>query len=97
MTFGIGLAFEFPLILVSAIYLEILHTAQLIRSWRWMVVIFLVVGALITPTADPFSQLALSVPLFLMYLVAIWIGKKIEKKRAETNLDVEEEQDTSEN
>ncbi len=97
MTFGIGLAFEFPLILVCAIYLEIVNTQQLIRAWRWMLVVFLIVGALITPTADPFAQLALSIPLFLMYLLAIWIGKRIEKKRRLALDDVEEEWDTPAN
>lgn len=86
MTFGIGLAFEFPLILVSAIYLEILTSAQLARSWRWMLVAFLCAAALITPTHDPFTQIALAGPLFIMYLASIWIGRRIEARRAAARL-----------
>lgn len=94
MTFGIGLAFEFPLILVSAIYLEILSSEQLARSWRWMLVAFLCTAALITPTHDPFSQIALAGPLFIMYLGSIWVGRRIERKRnAARAAEAEEELD----
>jgi hypothetical protein len=47
----------------------------LLRSWRWAIVIITVVSAVATPSSDPFSMLALAIPLVLFYFVSVGIGK----------------------
>ena len=80
LAFGIG--FEFPILLVFLQLAGILTPATL-RSWRrYAYVGITVLVAVITPSGDPFSMLALSVPMIVFYEVAILIGRFVEKRRA---------------
>lgn len=81
MVIGVGFLFQFPLILVVLIKIEILTTEQLQRSRRIVVVIILIVSALITPS-DPISLFVLAIPLWILFELSLVVGKKIEEKRA---------------
>jgi sec-independent protein translocase protein TatC len=70
-----GLTFEFPVILVSLELARIVTPARLLRSWRWAIIIIVVVAAVFTPSSDPFSMLALALPLIVFYFISIGIGK----------------------
>jgi sec-independent protein translocase protein TatC len=70
-----GLTFEFPVVLVSLELAGVVTPARLLRSWRWAVIIITVVSAVATPSSDPFSMLALAVPLVVFYFISIAIGK----------------------
>lgn len=70
-----GLTFEFPVVLVSLELAGIVTPARLLKSWRWAVIIIFVVAAVATPSSDPFSMLALAVPLTVFYFISIGIGK----------------------
>jgi sec-independent protein translocase protein TatC len=70
-----GLAFEFPVILVALELARVLKSAQLLRWWRWSVIGIWGAAAVFTPSSDPFSMLALAVPLTAFYFAAIGIGK----------------------
>jgi sec-independent protein translocase protein TatC len=82
MTLGIGLTFEFPLIVVLLVYVGILTTEQLRRFRPYSVIVFLSVAAVITPTTDPFTFLLLAVPMSLLYEVAIFVSSRL-KRRSE--------------
>ena len=70
-----GLTFEFPVVLVSLELARVVTPARLLRAWRWAVIIIVVVAAVFTPSSDPFSMLALAVPLVAFYFISIGIGK----------------------
>src|SRR5580698_8612749 len=70
-----GLTFEFPVILVSLELARVVTPGRLLRSWRWAVIIIVVVAAVFTPSSDPFSMLALALPLVFFYFISIGIGK----------------------
>jgi sec-independent protein translocase protein TatC len=70
-----GLTFEFPVVLVSLELARVVTPARLLRSWRWAVIIIVVVAAVFTPSSDPFSMFALAVPLVAFYFLSIGIGK----------------------
>ena len=70
-----GLTFEFPVVLVALELARVVTPAQLLHWWRWAVIGITVVAAIFTPSSDPFSMLALAVPLVAFYFVAIGIGK----------------------
>ena len=69
-----GLSFEFPLIIV------ILNLAHLVRherlwSWRRMEIFLVTVfAAVVTPSTDPYTMLALALPLWILYEVAALIA-----------------------
>ena len=70
-----GLTFEFPVLLVSLEMAGVLTPKQL-SSWRrWMIVLVVVVAGVVTPSSDPFSMLAMAVPMYVFYEVSIVIGK----------------------
>ncbi|HEY5026732.1 MAG TPA: twin-arginine translocase subunit TatC [Acidimicrobiales bacterium] len=70
-----GLTFEFPVILVSLELVGVVSPRKL-SSWRrWAIVLIVVFAAVITPSGDPFSMLALALPMYVFYEVSIVIGK----------------------
>jgi sec-independent protein translocase protein TatC len=70
-----GITFQFPVILVSLELARVVTPNRLLRSWRWAVILITVVSAVFTPSSDPFSMLALAVPLVVFYFISIGIGK----------------------
>lgn len=70
-----GLTFEFPVVLVALELARVVTPARLLRSWRWAVIIIVVIAAVFTPSSDPFSMFALAVPLIFFYFISIGIGK----------------------
>jgi sec-independent protein translocase protein TatC len=74
-----GLTFQFPVVLVSLELARVVTPAKLLRSWRWAVIAITVVVAVATPSSDPFSMLALAVPLIAFYFISIAIGKLLRR------------------
>jgi sec-independent protein translocase protein TatC len=74
-----GLTFEFPIILIFLTLVGVLSTARL-RSWRRMAILIIsIAAAVITPSADPYSMLAMMLPMVLFYEVAIIVGRLMKK------------------
>ncbi len=70
-----GLTFEFPVLLVSLEIAGVLTPKQL-SSWRrWAIVLIVVLAGVITPSSDPFSMMALAIPLYVFYEASIVVGK----------------------
>lgn len=82
MTIGIGLCFEFPLVLLVLMYLGIVSSTKLRKIRKYMVVAVLIAAGLITPSSDPFSLFAVAAPLYVLYELAILIGARYEAKKA---------------
>lgn len=74
-----GLSFEFPLVLIGLVQVGILTSAQLRASRRNAILFVAIFAAVITPSSDPYTMLAMMIPMVLFYEVAIlvsrWLGK----------------------
>ena len=70
-----GVAFEFPLVLVGLELVGLVQPRTLAHGRRWAFVIIVAGAAIFTPSGDPFSMLALAVPLYVFYELAIVIGR----------------------
>jgi len=81
MTFAVGLAFEFPLIIVLLTWIGILSVEKLRRNRRMVFVILMISAALITPGGDPVSLSILTIPLYVLYEFSILSGTFIERRR----------------
>jgi sec-independent protein translocase protein TatC len=57
----------------------------LIKQWRIAIVSIFFVAAIITPSGDPITLMALGLPLTLLYFVAILIGFIATRKRMRTS------------
>jgi sec-independent protein translocase protein TatC len=74
-----GLVFMYPLVLVFLEIAGVVPSAKW-RSWRRPAIVVLsVVAAVITPSSDPFSFLAMAVPMIVFYEVAIIVGRLLKK------------------
>jgi hypothetical protein len=81
MTFAVGLAFEFPLIIVLLTWIGVLSVEKLRSNRRMVFVILMVSAALITPGGDPVSLSILTIPLYILYELSILSGSFIERRR----------------
>ena len=73
MFLAFGLAFEMPVVVVVLVITGLVTVEQL-REWRgYVIVAIFVVAAVVTPP-DVVSQLALALPMCLLYEVGIFVG-----------------------
>lgn len=79
MMVAFGIAFEFPILLLF-LQLAGVVTSRKLRSWRRpALVIVVAVAAVITPSQDPYSLLAMAGPMYLFYEMSILIGRLLKK------------------
>jgi sec-independent protein translocase protein TatC len=85
MVIAFGIAFLFPVLLVFLQLVGVLTPQTLIKGWRYAVMTVFVIAAVITPSGDPYSMLALAIPLSVFYLLSALIGWIFQrrKRRAE--------------
>lgn len=70
-----GLAFEFPVVLVFLQLVGVVTTEQL-RAWRRPAILGIAVfAAVITPSSDPYTMLAMGIPMVVFYEAAIILGR----------------------
>ena len=84
MMLAFGAGFEFPILLVFLQLAGIVKTDQLRQFRRYAIVLITVLVAVLTPSGDPYSMLALSVPMIIFYEIAILIGRWHARRAART-------------
>jgi len=82
MTFAVGLAFQFPLVLILLVRVGVLTVEKLRKSRRFVLVILMVSAALITPGGDPVSLCILTIPLYILFELSILVGSLIETRNS---------------
>ncbi len=80
LTFATGLVFEFPILVYFLTKIGILTPQFLSKQRRYIIVIILIIGAIITPP-DVFSQVMVSIPLYGLYELSIYISRIVYRKR----------------
>jgi len=81
---GMGLGFELPVVLLTLVKIGALSYSTLRGMWRYMIIINLVLGAVLT-TPEVLTQILMAVPLYMLYEVTVWIAwywDRRDKKRA---------------
>lgn len=81
LVLGVGLGFEFPLLILLLIYLGIMSTAFLKKYRRHAVVVIFILSAVITPTTDIVTMSLFAAPLYVLFELAIIAGGIIEKRK----------------
>ena len=76
-----GLVFEMPLVIVLMVRMGLVSTETLRRSRSYIVVILFVVAAVMTPP-DPFSLMAMPIPMLLLFEGSLWFASGIERRIA---------------
>ncbi len=83
LVLGMGAAFEFPLLVVLAVYLGLIEVATLRKYRRHAIVVMFIIAAVVTPTPDPINQSLFAIPLIVLYEVAILVASYLRKRRVE--------------
>lgn len=81
MVLGVGLIFEFPMVIAILVFVGLITVEQLRNFRRYAIVIMFVLSAFVTPTQDPITMLLMAAPLVLLYEGAILVSNVIEKRR----------------
>ena len=79
LAFGVG--FLSPVLLVFLQLAGAVRPQTLLKQWRFAIMGIFVAAAVITPSGDPISMLALALPLSVLYLVAILVGWLLTRRR----------------
>jgi sec-independent protein translocase protein TatC len=74
VVFGSGLLFQLPVVMFFLTKVGIVTPTFLRKYRKHAIIIILIVGAIVTPTADPLSQSLISIPLYLLYEISIIIS-----------------------
>lgn len=85
MVLAFGVGFLSPLLIVFLQLVGVLTPRTLIKQWRIAIVTIFFTAAIITPSGDPITLMALGMPLTLLYFVAILIGFIATRKRARSD------------
>lgn len=79
MNLTMGIVFELPVVCALMARLGLLGHALMNRYRRHAVVVILIAAAVITPTGDAFTLLVVSLPIYLLYEISIWVVRLVEK------------------
>ena len=81
LVLGVGLGFEFPLLILLLVYLGLLTTQFLKKYRRHAIVVIFILSAVITPTTDFVTMTLFAAPLYVLFELAILAGVMIEKRK----------------
>jgi len=70
---GMGLGFELPVVILTLVKVGVLNYRILSKARRYMIVINLILGAVLT-TPEVITQVMMFIPLQLLYEASVWIA-----------------------
>ena len=89
-----GLAFQVPIVVILLVKMNMVAVKQLKDFRGYFIVVAFVIAAVVTPP-DVISQLALAVPMCLLYEMGIWGAQWFIKSTAKTEEESKEEEAAS--
>jgi sec-independent protein translocase protein TatC len=66
-----GLCFQMPVAIVALNRMGIISAAALKKSRKYVLLAIFIVAAVVTPSADMISQIALAVPMYILYELGV--------------------------
>ncbi len=73
-TIGFGLAFELPVVVLALVRFGLITYELMSKTRPYAVVLIFVLAAIITPTPDMLTLLAMGGPMYVLYESCIWIA-----------------------
>lgn len=83
-----GLSFELPLLVVMANLVGVLPAALLRRTQRIAIFLIVVFAGIVVPSTDPFSMLAMAIPMIALYEGAVLIAILHDRRTQGSPVDV---------
>ncbi|MCV3217437.1 twin-arginine translocase subunit TatC [Plectonema radiosum NIES-515] len=79
LLFSVGLAFQIPVIQLLLGALGIVSSQKMLSGWRYVIIGSVVLGAILTPSTDPFTQSLLAGAVLGLYFGGIGLVKLVGK------------------
>lgn len=79
MMLSFGVVFELPIVVLLATRVGLISVATLQRRRREIFVVLLIACAILTPTGDPITLAAMTLPLYGLFEASILVAKLIER------------------
>jgi sec-independent protein translocase protein TatC len=83
---GCGVAFELPVVLSILGWMGLVSSRGLFKFNRYAVVLSVILGGVLTPSTDPFTQCLLAGPIFGLYnlsILVVWLIERAARRRNE--------------
>src|SRR5881396_436255 len=72
---GMGLVFEVPVVIFALVKIHVITRQWLAKQRRYAVLAAFLIGAIITPTPDPFNQTLVAVPMYLLFELGLFLAR----------------------
>ena len=80
LSLAFGLIFELPVLVFFLSIIGVVDPRMLLRTWRYALLVIVVCAAVLTPP-DIFSQLAMAVPVSLLYIISVLVAIVATRRR----------------
>jgi sec-independent protein translocase protein TatC len=77
-----GLAFLLPVFLVGLNVAHILPARVMLKGWRIAIILIFVFSAMMTPTPDAWTMLALAMPMVALFYAAVGVSTLLDRQRS---------------
>ena len=77
-----GVSFLIPEVLVALNFLKVLSARNMLRAWRWAVLVAFIFAAIANPLPSPWPMIMQALILVVLYLIAVlisWINERYRK------------------
>ncbi|HTH51012.1 MAG TPA: twin-arginine translocase subunit TatC [Pyrinomonadaceae bacterium] len=78
---AMGVIFQMPAITYVLARIGLVSAGLLVRSWKISLVVILIIAAVVSPTGDIPNMMLFAAPMFLLYIVSIFIAWFFGKRR----------------
>ena len=75
-----GFIFELPLIIIIMGYFNLITSQFLKKKRKIFILLSFIIGAVISPTPDMFSQTMIALPMILLYETSLFVLAKVMKR-----------------
>jgi sec-independent protein translocase protein TatC len=81
---GFGLAFELPVVVLALVYFGLITYKFMARTRPYAIVLIFLLAAIIAPTPDLLTLVAMALPMALLYESCIWVAWLMERRQLRT-------------
>jgi sec-independent protein translocase protein TatC len=81
LLFSTGLAFQLPILQIVLGLLRIISGQSMLSAWRYVILGSTIIGAILTPSVDPLTQILMSSIITILYFLGTGIVFLLEKTR----------------
>lgn len=87
-----GIAFVVPVVLVLCNAMGLVSGRAMLKAWRWVVLLCFVFTAVMVPTPEPMTMIGMTLPLIILFFLAVIISLLNDRRRAKREAELDDEQ-----